>query len=167
MPNWCQNNFTVSHKDAEMITKFVEALQENKLFETFVPLPTENGEWAYGIAIETWGTKWDVSNGNVSIDSVGKSCNGWFETAWGPGIRAYEKLSELGFEVDVTYHEPGMCFAGRFTSPDEDYCVEYNFENENWRDEIEDEEVLEFLEYEYESWLEWRQELDEEEDGSE
>lgn len=164
MPNWCQNNFTVSHKDAEMITKFAEALKAGELFQTLVPLSST--DWDYSIAIEEWGTKWDATCGDVNIDPDGKSCSGWFETAWGPGIRAYEKLSELGFDVDVTYHEPGMCFAGRFTSPDEDYCVEYNFENENWRDEIEDEEVLDFLEYEYESWLEWRQELDEEEDGS-
>jgi hypothetical protein len=166
MPNWCTNNFTVSHEDPAMITKFAEALREEKLFATFAPLPTPENEWDYTIALETWGTKWDVCNPDVSIDPDGKSCSGFFETAWGPGINAYEKLSELGFDIDATYHEPGMCFAGKFTSPDEDYCVEYNFENENWREEIEDADVLELLEYEYENWLEWNEE-NKEEDGSE
>ena len=164
MPNWCQNNFTVSHEDPAMITKFAEAVKAGNLFDTFVPLST--GEWEYAVAVDEWGTKWDITSGDVSIDSDGKGCSGWFETAWGPGIRAYEKLSELGFDIDATYHEPGMCFAGRFTSPDEDYCVEYDFGNENWREEIEDSDVLEMLEYEYEAWLEWNEE-NKEEDGSE
>jgi hypothetical protein len=166
MPNWCSNNFTVYHKDPEMIKKFADALSAQELFTKLVPLPTENNEWDYNSALETWGTKWDATPGDVQIDEEGKSCSGWFETPWGPGILAYEKLSELGFEVDITFHEPGMCFAGRFTSPDEEYYVEYNFGDENWRDKIDDDEVLSLLEYEYENWLEWQEELAEEEDGS-
>jgi hypothetical protein len=156
MPNWCQNTFTVSHEDAAMITKFAETVRAGTLFETFVPL--SSGEWDYSTAVDEWGTKWDITAGDVNIESDGKTCTGWFETAWGPGINAYEKLSDLGFDVDITYLETGMCFAGRFTSPDEDYCVEYNFEDENWRDKIDDDEVLEMLESEYESWKEWQEE---------
>ena len=160
MPNWCSNNFTVSHEDPAMITKFVECVRTGNLFETFVPL--SSGEWDYSTAIDEWGTKWDITSGDAQLDSEdGKSCWGWFETAWGPGILAYEKLSELGFEVDITYIETGMCFAGRFTSPDEDYCVEYNFEDENWRDAIKDDEVLEMLESEYDSWKSWQDEENE------
>ncbi len=156
MPNWCSNNFTVSHEDPAMITKFADALKAGELFQTFVPL--SSGEWDYSTALDEWGTKWDVTYGDVYSENEGNSCSGWFDTAWGPGIRAYEKLSELGFKVDITYHEPGMCFAGRFTSPDEEYYVEYNFKNENWRDEINDDEVMYLLESEYESWLEWNRE---------
>jgi hypothetical protein len=156
MPNWCQNTFTVSHEDAAMITKFAETVRAGTLFETFVPL--SSGEWDYSTAVDEWGTKWDITAGDVNIESDGKTCTGWFETAWGPGINAYEKLSDLGFDIDITYLETGMCFAGRFTSPDEDYCVEYNFEDENWRDKIDDDEVLEMLESEYESWKEWQEE---------
>lgn len=157
MPNWCSNSFTVSHEDPAMITKFVECVRAGNLFETFVPLSC--GEWDYSTAVDEWGTKWDITAGDVQLGSEdGKSCYGWFETAWGPGIRAYEKLSELGFNVDITYIEQGMCFAGRFTSPDEDYCVEYNFEDENWRDHIHDDEVLEMLESEYDSWKSWQEE---------
>jgi hypothetical protein len=141
-----------------MITKFAEALKEERLFATILPL--SSGEWDYSTAIEEWGTKWDASYGDVTIDEDGKSCYGWFDTAWGPAIEFYEKIYDLGFEIDVVYHEPGMCFAGHFSSPFDDYCVEYNFEEENWRDEISDPEVLELLEQEYENWAQWNQEIE-------
>jgi len=160
MPNWCNNTFSVSHEDPAMIAKFAAALKEDKLFETFVPLSTKDGEWDYSTAIETWGSKWDASYGDVTIDEDGKSCYGWFDTPWGPAIAAYEKLYDHGFEVDVIYHEPGMCFAGHFSSPFDDEYFEYNFEDENWRDEITDPEVLEFLEQEYENWLQWQEETE-------
>ena len=156
MPNWCSNSFTVSHEDPAMITKFVECVRAGNLFETFVPL--SSGEWDYNTAVEEWGTKWDITEGDVTIDPDGKSATGWFETAWGPGIIAYEKLSDLGFDLDITYLETGMCFAGRYTTENDDYCVEYNFDDENWRDGIADDEVLELLESEYESWKEWQEE---------
>ena len=164
MPNWCSNSFTVSHEDPAMITKFAEGVKAGNLLETFIPL--SSGEWDYNTACLEWGTKWDVTAGDVSIDPDGKSCNGWFETAWGPATEAYVKFGDLGFDIDVLYHEPGMCFAGHFTGG-EDYCVEYDFSDENWRDMIGDEDILDLLESEYESWLEWNAENEEEEDGSE
>lgn len=163
MPNWCTNSFSISHEDAEMITKFAEAFKAGNLFETFFPLST--GEWDYGTAVEEWGTKWDISNGDISIDPEGKSASGFFETAWGPATEAYSKFHDLGFDIDVLYHEPGMCFAGHFTDG-EDYCVEYDFNDENWRDQVSDEDLRDFLESEYDSWLEWNEE-NKEEDGSE
>lgn len=155
MPNWCSNNFTVSHEDPAMIAKFAEALSAGELFQTFVPL--SSGEWKYDTALHEWGTKWDATAGDVNIEDEGKTCSGWFETAWGPAILAYEKMSELGFDVDIVFHESGMCFAGRYTTENDEYYVEYNFENENWRDDIKDDEVLELLECEYESWKEWQE----------
>lgn len=151
MPNWCTNNISVSHKDPEMMKKFVDGVKNGNLFETLIPLST--GEWDYSTAVEEWGTKWDVSNGE--IDSEG---NGFFDTAWGPPIEAYDKLTELGFNIDATYHEPGMCFAGHYTSEDGDECYEYDFSKEDWRDDIDDEDVLDLLESEYESCKEWQEE---------
>ena len=159
MPNWCSNSITVSHTDPAMITKFADACREGKLFETFAPLPTKDGEWEYGTAIETWGTKWDINFGDLEVDSDGLKAWGWFDTAWGPGIAAYDKLVEAGFDVDVEYIESGMCFAGHYVNG-EDYCVDYSelFEDENWRDQIDDDAVLAVLECEHESWLQWQQE---------
>lgn len=156
MPNWCTNSFSVSHKDPEMVAKFAQAVRDGNLFETFVPL--SSGEWDYGTACEEWGTKWDISGGDVDVDENNESCNGWFDTAWSPAIEAYRKLSELGFDLDILYNEPGMCFAGRYTSEGDDYYVEYDFGNENWRDNIDDSEILELLENDYENWVQWQEE---------
>jgi hypothetical protein len=164
MPNWCMNNVTISHEDPEMMKKFEQGVKEGTLFETLLPLPTKNNEWDYGTAIEYWGTKWDVSNGDFSLDENGKSGCGGFDTAWGPPTEAYEKLKELGFDIDATYLETGMCFAGRWTNDTGDDSYEYDFEDEDWRDGIDDDEVLDMLESEYESWKEWQDEMADDED---
>ena len=49
----------------------------------------------------------------------------------------------------------------------EDYCFEYDFTNEDWREDIGDEEVLDLLESEYESWKEWQDEEETEEEEKE
>ena len=165
MPNWCSNQFTVSHEDAAMITKFAEAVRAGTLFETFVPL--SSGEWDYSVALNEWGTKWDITEGDCDISEDGKSASGSFETAWGPGIAAYEKLEELGFELNVLYHEPGMCFAGQYIQG-EDECVEYDFSNPDWREDLLNDDILELLENEYEHWQMWNDEENEDaEDSSE
>jgi hypothetical protein len=164
MPNWCSNSFEVSHTDPEMVSKFVEAVRAGNLFETFAPLSTK--EWDYNAACEEWGTKWDISGGDGDISEDGKSASGWFETAWSPAIIAYEKLEELGFELNVIYHEPGMAYAGQYIQGEDEY-YEYDFSNKNWREDILNEDVLEYLECEYESWLQWQDEEEQEEDGSE
>ena len=99
MPNWCDNSFSVSHSDPEMVRKFVEGVNSGSLFESLVPL--SSGEWDYNTALDEWGTKWDVSEGHAEIDSDGLSATGWFMTAWGPGTEAYRRLVELGFDLDV------------------------------------------------------------------
>lgn len=158
MPNWCSNSFTVSHEDPEMIRKFARGVNEGTLFSDLVPLSTK--EWDYNTAVEEWGTKWDISGGDVSVSEDGKSCYGWFETAWSPAIAAYEKLEELGFSLEVMYHEPGMVYAGKY-SDGVDICYEYDFSKENWREGIDDTDVLELLECEYENWQQWNSEEEE------
>jgi hypothetical protein len=49
-----------------------------------------------------------------------------FDTAWSPPVRAYEKLSDLGFTVNAMYYEPGMAYAGIWTTEDGD--EEFNLE---------------------------------------
>lgn len=151
MPNWCSNYANISHEDPEQIKRMIAAAKEEKLFETFVPFP--NGEWDYSWAVENWGTKWDASNQDVMEDGNNALALS-FDTAWGPPTGFYDKLTEQGFSVDATYHEPGMCFAGHYTSENGDASYEYDFSNENWRDEIDDEDVVDLLENDYESYLE-------------
>lgn len=170
MPNWCNGNFTVSHEDPNMITKFVAAFSEGKLFETFIPFP--NGEWEYGWCIENWGTKWDANcidilkwDANcidISEEADGFSAHGFMETAWGPPIAAFKALEELGFKIDCTYHEPGMAFAGHYHDGEDD-CYEYDFSDPDWRDGIDNQDVVDMLDEEYAMYLETLDEPEEEE----
>jgi hypothetical protein len=164
MPNWCDNSVSVSHEDSEMMEKFAKAVEEGNLFETLVPL--SSGEWDYGTACEEWGTKWDISDGNFDLAEDKLSGNGWFNTAWSPPIAAFKKLHELGFSIDALFHECGMGFAGTWCDGEETYVDDYYelFENEDWRDEIDSSDLIDLLESQYETWLESREE-EEEEDG--
>lgn len=154
MPNWCTNNITVSHVDPSMMAKFKEAFDKGALLETFIPTPP-NEDW-YFFHVKSWGTKWDVGGDDAEfiLNEDGLSGSGWFDSAWAPPIAAYEKMTELGFLIDATYLETGMTLAGHYTSENGDDNYEYDFSDTNWRDEIDDEEVIELLEDEYEFYLE-------------
>lgn len=163
MPNWCSNHAYFSHKDPAQVEKVLAASKEGKLFETFFPFP--NGEWDYGWCIDNWGTKWDANILDVSeIEpyNSGTIISVSFDTAWGPAIGFYEKMKELGFEVDATYYEEGLCFAGHYTSEDGDYSVEYDFDDPDWREDVEDDKVMDILEGLHDSWLDYKESFEEE-----
>lgn len=155
MPNWCDNSITVSHPDKEMMVKFASAVTDGILFGTFIPMPESETDW-YGWNVDNWGTKWDVSDGNFDLEEDGLSGHGWFNTAWGPPIAAFEKLQELGFSIDALYHECGMGFAGTWEDGEEHYVDNYYdmFQEKDWRNQVGNEDLLNLLEAEYESWLE-------------
>lgn len=165
MPNWCTNNTSFSHENPEMIKRLKAAIDKENLFEEFAPLP--NKEWDYFGALYTWGTKWEASHLDIQ-DSDNTYISVMYDTAWGPPIKFYDKMTELGFTVESTYHEPGMAFAGRYTSEDGDKSYEYDFSDENWREDIDDEDVLDMLEAEYEVWNAMNEEMEDlEEDTKE
>lgn len=162
MPNWCSNWVSIRHDDPEKIKQMQAAVSEGNLFETFAPL---KGGWDYTNAIEAWGTKWDAQGIDVqNVTQDGKAIDMFFDTAWGPPTGFYEKLTEQGFDVDATYHEPGMCFAGHYTSENGDDSYEYDFSNDLWRDDIHDSDVVDLLEGEYESYLEYQEDEEGEEE---
>lgn len=80
----------------------------------------------YDFAIGEWGTKWDISNSDsdYNIEKVDKSYTVtlFFDTAWSPPIKFYEKLEKLEFTVEAMYYEPGVNFCGQyFEGQDEHY----------------------------------------------
>jgi hypothetical protein len=165
MPNWCTNSVQVSHPNKEMMQKFADGVITGKLLETFIPF--SSGEWDYGIAVEEWGTKWDITAGDFELHSGGTSGSGWYETAWSPPIAAYVKLKEQGFTINATYTEPGIGFCGSWDDGEEEYID--NFYNlfddygDDWEDQIDDQDLKESLKYEYENWLENLEEQKEDE----
>ena len=177
MPNWCSNSLVVKHSDPEMIKKFAEAVEAGNLLETFIPMPAElrntespgpeNAElvekygasdW-YHWSVSNWGTKWDISEGYVSLDDDG-SCTCSFETAWSPPLEAYQKLQKLGFSIDAGYFESGMGFIGTWVDGEENYINDYFdlFEDEEWQRSVYPEYILDVLEGEYEWWLQSKEE---------
>ena len=167
MPNWCNNSFSITG-NTESIRELWEAAQtandgEFGLLNAIAPI----GEWEYGKAVETWGTKWDVSDEGLEFidNGDGTACiTGWFESAWAPPIAAYEQLA-ADFDscvIECSYYEPGMDFGGFWSSENGDeefdnlqerleqpveewderfkeFEVEYDLLSEEWR--FEDEEV--------------------------
>ena len=144
MPNWCNNNLTLTHEDPAMIKRAADALERGEFLNEFIPVPAdlqivsgrvgdgdeqrelerktaENvekygyGNW-YDFCVGEWGTKWDVGcEGSTDVHPDGKMLHTYFDSAWSPPINAYSKLEELGFKVNAMYYEGGMAYAGEFT----------------------------------------------------
>ena len=136
MPNWCNNNITISgptetikqlwedaqtahvftvEVDGEEITK-----REFGLLNAMAPI----GEWEYGTAVDTWGTKWDISDEGLEFTDNGDgtaSIDGWFDSAWAPPIEAYNKfLDDMdNCSIEASYYEMGMDFVGRYIDGEE------------------------------------------------
>jgi len=144
MPNWCANGITLRHADPVMIERAAKALQEGTFLQEFIPCPKEltetvaqfgtndhekanrekygYGSW-YDFNIANWGTKWDVNSDNVAIEDA-NTVSASFDSAWSPPITAYERLMELGFEIEAFYYEPGMQYVGKWVNGEDD-CIEY------------------------------------------
>jgi len=75
----------------------------------------------YDFCVNEWGTKWEIgADGNPAQDIPGGLMLG-FDSAWSPPIAAYEKLLEMGFEIEAMYYEPGMAYAGVWENGHDDY----------------------------------------------
>lgn len=164
MPNWCTNDLTLSNDDTAKVDALEELLKkldsdekpENGVLQYLVPMPKEEEENWYDWHVNHWGTKWDIYPQQWSRE--GNTIWMIFDSAWSPPLVAYETLTQQGWEVDALYEECGMGFVGRF-SEGEDEFYEYDFDDEDWRDEIP-EDLIEFagLDYNYDSWKESREE---------
>ena len=165
MPNWCNNNLTLQHEDPAMIKRAAEALERGEFLAEFIPVPEQlqivagcvgdpdeqrkleaqtkrnveelgYGNW-YDYCVGEWGTKWDVgADGSTDVHPDGKMLHTYFDSAWAPPVRAYEKLTELGFTVGAMYYESGMAYCGTWDSETGDN--EYNLEGMS-ADQVADE----------------------------
>jgi hypothetical protein len=141
MPNWCYNGVTLRHNDPAMIDR---AQHSDGLLSEFLPTPqplldTTAGSFGdterqalleakeadnvkqfgyknwYDWNVANWGTKWDVKLDNVEREDD-NTLTASFDSAWSPPIEAYQKLEELGFEIEAKYYEPGMAFCGTYNA---------------------------------------------------
>ena len=149
MPNWCNNSVVLKHEDPAMIERARKAFNGEGLLQEFIPVPqalrdTVSGSMGedkreaheaqqkanvekygyanwYDFCVNEWGTKWEIgADGNPAQDIPGGLMLG-FDSAWSPPIAAYEKLLEMGFEIEAMYYESGMAFAGVWDNGHDDY----------------------------------------------
>ena len=153
MPNWCNNNITITgpNKIIDKIEKIAknEEYKEGQygLLNYFHPMPDElrdttaDGtkrkklqkkygfdDW-YGWAVENWSTKWDIHefygvDRNYINDDESEISFG-FDSAWAPPVGAYEKFIANNSNVSIraTYYEGGCDFMGIWDNGD-DICYE-------------------------------------------
>jgi len=152
MPNWCNNSVTLRHADPAMIVRAKDAFGVGKFLNEFIPIPeslhivsgsvpiTEEAaheaqkaanlaahgykDW-YDFSVGEWGTKWDVGDGDGINEVTENTLTIYFDSAWAPPINAYEKMADMGFEIDAMYYEPGMAYCGRWTNEGGDDYYEY------------------------------------------
>ena len=164
MPNWCDNQITITGPDS-VIDKIENIVNEEKgqpgLLEFMSPMPKElrdttaagsedkemiakhgYSDW-YSWACDKWGTKWDI-NEFYGVDRQGDTISFAFSSAWSPPIGAYEtfivNMSEQKQDVSVKayYYEGGCDFMGCWDNGDDDcYALsELDSRREFWNDRV-------------------------------
>jgi hypothetical protein len=122
MPNWCDNQATITHEDKSKIDAIEATLkaEEKELFKTIYPRPDDQEENWYDWNVNNWGTKWEASiiDWERCDDNSIFVC---FETAWSPPVNLYESMNITGYSVSAVYNEPGMGFAGQWIDGEDDY----------------------------------------------
>lgn len=168
MPNWCDNNLTISGPK-----KIIQKIEQTNLsLNKLIPCPEElndilsgsigsdkkaneffkmqlknnikkygSKDW-YDWNVKNWGTKWDISPNDIQVEykrNTGTLSTG-FQSAWAPPVEAMKKLKDKYPEITIRleYIETGASFAGSYS---------YSPDNGDWEDEINysnSEELLKF-----------------------
>lgn len=121
MPNWCENEITLTGSKS-VIEKLhsiaKEANQEKGFFNRLVPRPKEQEENWYDWNTQNWGTKWDIDPDQFQVGEIVKahreySFNISLATAWSPPENFLKTLcKELDISANLRYIEGGMDFCG-------------------------------------------------------
>ena len=138
MPNWCNNNISISGPTETIKQLWEDAHPDTEAFEllqAMAPMPaeledttspSEDGNDWYSWRVNNWGTKWDVSDEGLEFIDYGNGTSeitGWFDSAWAPPIGAYNKfLDDMdNCSIQASYHEPGMDYAGFYSDGEDEY----------------------------------------------
>ena len=164
MPNWCLNNATISHDDANKLNELLDAYKRGELMEHFMPTPRDPNDptkllgegkpitldgsvdW-YSWRVGNWGTKWDVGGEDAFCERMVTADNTVvlsFDSAWAPPIMFYEFMKRKhGFDIRASYFEPGMAFCGEWIDGMDNY-----YDDGDWHD-FPDHLIEEYNMYEF------------------
>ena len=161
MPNWCDNQVTITGSKSviDKIEKIVKDEKDgNGLLNFFYPMPKElDGTTApsssadkpqpmiegfdnwYDWRCENWSTKWDV-NEFYGVDRQGDTISFAFSSAWSPPIGAYEKFLDKNEDCSLKayYYEGGCDFMGEWDNGVDDCYApsDYKSTDDFWNDGI-------------------------------
>ena len=134
MPNHTDNRVILSHDDSQQIDMIYNIMntEDTPLCQTLIPMDeklleisgiSDNYEvqgW-YEWRLENWGTKWDVYETQCTRINA-NTLQLYFYTAWSPPIPVFDKLVDMGFEINARYLDEGWGYIGEYTDGD-DWCT--------------------------------------------
>jgi hypothetical protein len=124
MPNYCENELTISGSNNDIDRFYLEnklSMEEAKIlmeidleeetelsFVKSAPIPPE--EQNCSRQVQEWGTKWDASE--IHADKSDTEIRYYFQTAWSPPVAWLEKASQRypDLEFEMESKEPGCDF---------------------------------------------------------
>ena len=122
MPNHTDNRVILSHTDSKMIDDIYNVMNTDdaSLLQHIIPMNEslfDGGDW-YNWRLDNWGTKWDIYETHCNrIDANTLSMT--FYTAWSPPIPVFDKLTDMGYQVNAQYLDEGWMYVGEYVDGDD------------------------------------------------
>ena len=156
MPNHTDNRVILSHDDSQQIDAIYNIMntEDTPLCQTLIPMDEsllDGGFW-YEWRVDNWGTKWDIYDANCTRMDANTLVLS-FLSAWSPPIPVFDKLVDMGFEVNARYLDEGWMYIGEYdngedwmtdnvegvvdTRPELDYEFDISEYLEEYEEEIE------------------------------
>jgi len=117
MPNHTDNRVILSHADSQKIDDIYNVMNTDdaSLLQHIIPMNEallDGGDW-YEWRLDNWGTKWDIYETHCTrIDANTLSMT--FYTAWSPPIPIFDKLTDMGYEINARYLDEGWMYVGEY-----------------------------------------------------
>ena len=142
MANHCTNDVNITHSDPAKIHMLEWALEQDKLFETFVGTCPSDMDW------HEWADKyigcsrlydWEMFSVEDNEIQFGLT------TGWHPPSVFYKILEKLhGYKVEARYYENGNCIVGTYENGELDH---YEWDHDWTAEQIKKEIPEDLIEY--------------------